>query len=86
MHGKLKGGHFCDLICITITFTDMWLEGNPLHPQSLVPMLRQLASEHPPDLREIGLDADQVRLVLQDVLCSVRCVVSWVLYIAVKPE
>lgn len=38
----------------------MWLEGNPLHPQSLVPMLRQLASQHPPDLREIGLDADQV--------------------------
>jgi len=57
--------------------SDMWLEGNPLHPQSLVPMLRQLASEHPPDLREIGLDADQVRFMLQDALCSMRCVVSW---------
>lgn len=39
---------------------NMWLEGNPLHQQSLVPMLRRLASQHPPDLREIGLDADQV--------------------------
>lgn len=54
----------------------MWLEGNPLHPQSLVPMLRQLASERPPDLREIGLDADQVRLVLQYACGSMRCMVT----------
>lgn len=40
----------------------MWLEGNPLHPGSLVPMLRRVASEHPPELREIGLDTHQVRL------------------------
>lgn len=53
----------------SLELADMWLEGNPLHPQSLVPMLRHLASEHPADLTEIGLDADQVSLVLQDALC-----------------
>lgn len=39
--------------------SDMWVEGNPLQPQSLVPLLRRLASEPPPEMRELGLDADQ---------------------------
>ena len=38
---------------------DIWVEGNPLQPQALVPLLRRLASEQPPDLRELGLDAEQ---------------------------
>ena len=52
----------CTFLTCTFWSADMWLEGNPLHPGSLVPLLRRLASEHPPELREIGLDTHQVRL------------------------
>ena len=43
----------------------MWVEGNPLQPQTLVPLLRRLASEQPPALRELGLDTDQACLFIQ---------------------
>lgn len=49
-------GCSCSLLCV---LADMWVEGNPLQPQSLVPLLRRLALEPPPALRELGLDADQ---------------------------
>ena len=44
------------------TLADVWVEGNPLQPQSLVPLLRHLAMDQPPEFRELGLDADQVCL------------------------
>ena len=49
----------CSLVCMP---ADIWVEGNPLQPQPLVPLLLRLAKEQPPELRELGLDADQVWL------------------------
>ncbi|KAL3161282.1 hypothetical protein ABBQ38_009638 [Trebouxia sp. C0009 RCD-2024] len=51
---------------------NMWVEGNPLQPQSLVPLLRRLASEPPPEMRELGLDADQVQGIEPRVLDAAK--------------
>ena len=52
---------------------DVWVEGNPLQPQSLVPLLRRLAMQQPPELRELGLDADQVYLPACLPTCQAAC-------------